>query len=363
VQIAEKLFTNVDGMLASSATSLSSTISGILAPIAVLGLSIYFSVQAFAIWRGDVQEPMSKLTKDFLKIALVVGIALPGGAYQSWVVDGLNGIQSLLISTVTGSSSANVGAAIDRANAGCMPLPVNNTKAEWAQCVAYSDILMAAAMENSTLGIPDLSYVLAHIVVALAQVVISLCCIIPVILAKIGFVVAIALGPICILMLLWPPTQNYFTSWLSLVLGFAFTLVIISIIVSLIPNGFAYFIGNAQRNFATNESHVMGDALVVLVVGVGLGLSAIQASNMATQLVGGGVSLNTAGLAGSLVQSFLTRTLFKSAQGGGKGEAGAGATGGGAINQSAPPLTRAATAAGSATGRVLSNINNAIRRK
>lgn len=362
MRVAEKLFTTVDAILASSATALSAKIAGTLAPIAVVGLAIYFSVQAFAIWRGDVQEPMSKLSNDFLKIAFVVAIALPGGAYQDWVVDGLNGIQSMLISAVTGGSSVNVGTAIDRANAGCMPLPVNGTNAEWAQCVAYSDVLMAAAIEKSNaFGIPDLSYVFAHVAVALAQIVISLCCIIPVLLAKIGFVVAIALGPVCILMLLWPPTKNYFSSWLSLVLGFGFTMVIISIIVSLIPNAFAYFISKAQRNLTADESHVLGDAIVVLVVGIGLGLSAIQASSMATHLVGGGVSLNTAGLAGSLVQSFMTKTLSKKEKGGGK-EAG-GDPAGGSIHQTAPPLTRAATAAGSATGRVLSNINNAIRRK
>jgi hypothetical protein len=54
---------------------------------------------------------------------------------------------------------------------------------------------------------------------------------------------------------------------------------------------------------------VLSDALAVLIAAIGLGLTAMHASQKGAQLAGGGVSMDSKGLGGMAAQSFLNRII------------------------------------------------------
>ena len=295
---------DIDTLLSTFVATTSASVTVGLASLVAVGLTMYFMFMAFAIVRGELQEPMSKLTKEVLTMTLIAVIATGTGIYQEKVVGAANGVLGLLTSAVTQSGATTVGAAIDLLWSG-HPVVIDGK-----QTPALT-ALWVMAKNDTTMGIPNLSYAIAALLVWVAAVAICVCCLLPALLAKIGMSLMLAIGPLFIMLAIVPYTRNYFASWLSNMLGNLMTLVLVALITSATMNIFFSTLDKAFKDLSYADTNALALGLNLLVISLGLGLASLSVSQAGAQLAGGGMALDTKGLAGAVVQS----KLMKSAMG------------------------------------------------
>lgn len=295
----------IDSLLNTFVTSTSASLSAALGGLVAIGLTIYFMFMAYAIARGEIQEPMSKLTKEILGMTLISVIAITTGVYQDKAVGATNEVLATLTSAVTQSNAKSVGETIDLLWTGSTVIingeKVSTTNALWTMAEA----------DSSQIGIPNLTFFVAAVMVWLAALVMCLCVLLPAILAKIGMSLMLAIGPLFILLAIIPHTRNYFASWLSSMLGNLMTLVLVAMISAASFNIFRLTLEKALKDMSYIDSSPIALALNVLVIAFALGLASLHVSQQGAQLAGGGLALDTKGLAGAFVQS----KLMKSAMG------------------------------------------------
>ncbi len=361
MKIASVLEAKVDEVLAQYINGTSAAVSSYAGSIAAVGLTIYFVYMSYAAARGDLSEPFSKLTKDLMKIALVLTVALGGGAYQQYVIGFAHGIVNDLTSVVTLGEAKTVGAAIDFANSGCVVLPGK------PDCISYDGVFLTLAIgQPNWMGMPDPLYTVVFLIILLAQLIISVLCILPVILSKVGMAVILGIGPIFVLLALFPVTVKHFEAWLAALIGFVLTLVLVAAVCSVVPMIFKGLLDTAIQEGVKGDVSVLTDALAVLIAAVGLGFTALHASQKGAQLAGGGMAMDSKGLGGMAAQSVMNRIV--------QGRVGGGPSAGG--NATSKPENSASSSSGGAyavgnavgkapysAGRVVGNILNALDKK
>lgn len=284
----------LDTALATYVTATSQGMTVYAFGLAVALTSVYWLFFGLAAMRGDVSEPMSKITKDVVSMLLIAMVILTFGNYQTYVIEVSQAIVSDLTSRMSGGAAQSPGALIDAIFADCVTPPGES------KCLPPDTVFaFLAEKHKSTWGIPDMSYFVANIFMGLAEVVIVVLCMIPVLLSKVALAIYMAIGPFFIMLAMFPQTRPYFNSWLSGALGNALTLVIVAGICSIVPVIMKKIIDDA---FAKDLGgiEVLNRTIGALVASIGLGLTALKASQMGAQLAGGGVAMDGGNWLGAL---------------------------------------------------------------
>ena len=308
-------------------------LSTALTVIALLWLTVYIVNYGYAVIRGEAQEPMSVFGWKMIKMAFILGFALSGALYMSFVFATADGLQDSMATVFLGggkfddSAPATVFGALDAANNRANDL--------------LKDIWRDAGMWRLDLVIASVMFSLGTVVFLLLGTFVTL-------LSKVILTFALAIGPIAILTLMFKPTSKFFDAWLSLVmsaivlswfvffaLGMSFYVVKQLLLAmegagSFTPAGLVYAIEAA----ATYLTFMLMLAVVLY-----------QAPHLASQLTGG-ASIQTGGqmaAAGLAAQ----RLLGRGAGAGAASVADAGASGG-AISRGAGASYYAGRATGAA---------------
>ena len=290
---------DIDTMLLNYVNSTSASMSGVLGGLTAAGITIYLMFMAYAITRGEVQDPMSKLTKEVFSMALIASIATGVGVYQQYVIGASNHVLGLLTSAVTQTNAKTIGETIDAF--------WSITATVDGQQVPALNALWIMAKKDSTAGIPNMSYFIAAILVFASTVILSVCCLLPAMLAKVGMSLMLAIGPLFITLAIIPYTRNYFASWLSNMLGNLMTLVLVALISSAAINLFRSTLEAQLKDLSYVDSSPLTVGLVLLIISAALGLASLHVSQTGAQLAGGGLALDTKGLAGAVVQGLVSK--------------------------------------------------------
>lgn len=305
--IATYIENQLDTALATYVTATSQAMTVYAFGLAVALTSVYWLFFGLAAMRGDVSEPMSKITKDVVSMLLIAMVILTFGNYQSYVIEVSQALVSDLTSRMSQGAAQSPGALIDAIFAGCITPPGES------KCLPPSTVFAFLAKKHeSQLGIPEMSYFLANIIMGIAEVIIVVLCLIPILLSKVALSIYLAIGPFFIMLAMFPQMRSYFNSWLSGALGNALTLVIVAGICSIVPVIMKKIIDEAFTGDLVSIE-VLDRTIGALVASIGLGLTALKASQMGAQLAGGGVAMdggNWLGAAGN---------MYTNLKGGGKG--------------------------------------------
>jgi type IV secretion system protein VirB6 len=292
--MATFLETQLDTALATYVTATSQGMTGYVTSLAIALTSLYWLFFGLAAMRGDVSEPMSKITKDVVSMLLVAMVIHTAGNYQSYVIEVSQALVSDLTSRMSGGAASSPGALIDAIFADCITPPGES------KCLPADTVFGFLAVKHSNgWGIPDMSFFLAQVFMGLSEVVIVVLCLIPILLSKVALAIYLAIGPFFIMLAMFPQSRSYFNSWLSGALGNALTLVIVAGICSIVPLIMKKIIDDA---FTAGLSgvEVLNRTLGALIAALGLGLTALKASQMGAQLAGGGVAMDGGNWLGSL---------------------------------------------------------------
>ncbi len=258
----------MDEQLAHYLSNTASTLCAIIAPVVATGVVIYLILIGFAIIRGDASDSLHSTMWKTVKWSLIAAVALSAGGFNTYVVGGLNGIESGLFQATTGAVSG--GALLDQTLS------------------AYIDLFNQLLQNVKTDGMgvfPNVAVCFAILLLAIASLVFFGLAVCVFMLAKVAEVLVIALGPAFIATLIFPPIQRFADAWLSAALNTVIIKVLAGIILAISTLFLKSVVQRVSGSFDTTA--VLLDCLKVLLLSVSFGAIFGYLPMLAAQLVGG----------------------------------------------------------------------------
>lgn len=333
--IATQVESAIDGLLTNFVVSTSTAFTTMLMPLALTAITIYVISMGWAITRGETNDSLSTFTWKSFRIALITGIALSAGEYQATVVEGVEGIQIAFISAFT--PTGTIGGLVDN-------------------MAAPFDALGQQLWSEAVTGFwPNWSLIFAAALVAIAQAFLFVVGLGLFLLAKVSLALVLAIGPVFILLAIFPATQRYTESWLAQALTFVMLNVLVGASIAMLTD----FASQFAQHIANNQTtiNVLRACMSLLLCSGALGIVMLNHSSLAAALTGG---MTLSGIGRELGRAIM--------RGSGRRKAGPDAGGGdegGSMSRSGPrPPSRVTSAPASSGARPLyqRNVLENIRR-
>lgn len=233
-----------------------------------LMLVAYFAFYGIAVLQGFVPLTMRDLAKHVLKAALVYSVATNWGNFTVFCYNFFTSGPDKLMSALIGGAepSTQLGIVFDKGMAAATQIYENAGRLDLGQ-MSVAFILMV-----STLLLTGYALFLL-------------------ILSKIGLAVLLSLGPIFIILALWPATKGIFLSWLNYLVNYALipviTLGFLGLIISILEGAVSKIeqVGDRPLIYHTFPFLLTGSITILLLA---------QVPRLASSL-GSGVALSTEG--------------------------------------------------------------------
>jgi len=288
IALATGIEAGVHGILNKYITTVSASIAAQAVPWVIAGTTAYIMLMGWAIWRGEVHNPVDTVIFKIVKMSCINAVALTYGVYQTYVVGGLMGIEDYFTTALGGVHS--VGALID---ASIVPMD------------SISQQLMVQA--NATM-IPNFTLLMAAVLCTLGELGLIAVSLIPLCKATVTTAFLLGIGPVYLALAQWPATLRYAEAWLAAALSNVMTVVVISAVVGFLPK----FI-NAYANVALNQistTNIFQDVVGLVAVIIVLGFIAWEAPHLGAQLAGG---VGIGNPASAIAQTVMTMIAFRQA--------------------------------------------------
>jgi type IV secretion system protein VirB6 len=258
----------MDAKLAEYLSNTAASLCAIIAPIVASGVVIYIILIGYAIVRGEAQDSLHSSLWKAVKWSLIAAVALSAGGFNTYIVGGLNGIESALFQATTGA--VNGGQLLD-------------------DCLSEYITLFNQLCQNVNadgMGMwPNVQVCFAILLVAVASLVFFGLAVCVFMLAKVAAVLVLALGPAFIATLIFPPLQRFADAWLSAALNTVIIKVLAGIILTISTLFLQKMVNQVSGHF--NTTQVLMDCLKILLLSVSFGAIFGYLPMLAAQLVGG----------------------------------------------------------------------------
>jgi type IV secretion system protein VirB6 len=260
---------------------------GWLAPIAVTLVTIWVLLFGYATVRNETGDSITTFAGKALRISVILGVALTSNVYMDWVVGSANALMNSLASLFL--------------QAGGMPAAGN----AWALVDQYDaqveTVVSQLAKDALQVTPPFVNFpnLFAIVLISLGGCVFEVCVLAVTCFSKIMLTLALAVGPIFILCLIFPSTVKFFDAWLSKLLSAvmlsAITFFLAGLSLSITAGFLTSFLGQVDTiNF-------IAAGMVVGVIELLLGIVMIQAPTLAAALTGGAVFQSGVGTVSALM--------------------------------------------------------------
>lgn len=249
--------------------------------LVLTGVTLYITMTGYAISTGAVESAFWTFVKQCLKIVIIAFFALTADGYIAGVMVAISGLEEGLSQAmnITGNAPQSIYQILDQSLGKGFEIV--------GLCFQKAD--EAGWNFGSVLG-----WAIAGIVVAAGTVLVSMLGGAIIIVAKFSLAVMLALGPLFIVSLMFPPTARFFDSWFSQVINYVLTIVIMAIIMTFAMKAYDAFIVSADFS-GDGESNPMFAALQIGALTGVLCWIILQAGGMASGLAGG-VSMAAMGI-------------------------------------------------------------------
>ena len=262
------LFNKIDAATTTFVTDISSKVIAEVTPIVTSGLTLMFIFYGIAIIRGTIEMPMMDFLGRSIKIALITGVALAGGLYQSHIAEAIVQMPDELASALIAGGTQGEGAAFLIDESAAKGFSVAGSAFEKAGFLTDTGVL----------------YTVFGCIVLFATGVLVAIGGAFILVAKVGLAILAGLGPFFIIALLFQSTQRFFEMWISQVLNYAFLIIIFSAVFGLMMDIYSAYIVDVKLNGIINVGYTLGGAVVMS------GAMAVvlwQLPSIATGLAGG----------------------------------------------------------------------------
>jgi type IV secretion system protein VirB6 len=340
--LLSSLEVSVDSYLNKFVITTSSSIATAIAPLVIVGFSIWILTYGYAVMRQEVSDPINVFVKNMIKFALVSSFALGTGIYQKDIIGAVQNLSSGLVSAVSTSSVTSTSGILGSVDS------LNDKGVELAV-----EVLAAGVSKLPMGGWLDL---VSGILILFANGVLAFICGGYTLFAKVALSFLLALGPLFIACISFAPTAKLFDAWLGHTLNFVLLPVLMAISVGFslsIADSYLSAIIAAQSSAEPPNS--ITDAFSLVTLYAILIFITYQATHISAGLTGG-VALPRSGLAPVSMGAVMGRALSLGRNSGGA----SGALSAGTENQITSAQSSASSS--SSSGRVPA-YKQAARRK
>ena len=267
-KLFEPLFTKVDAATHMFVSQISTQAIATITPFVTLGLTLGFIAYAIAIIRGAVDMPVMDFLARSLRIAIIVGVALAGGLYQSQIASAIVELPNSLAVALISNPTEGAGAAsiIDVA-AG-----------------KGFDAASRAFEQSSFFSADGLLYGIFGIIIILATAVVVSIGGAFILLAKVALALLAGIGPIFIVAFLWQPLAKFFDMWIGQVLNYVILVVLFSALFGLMMDIYGGYVADVKFESGVNVAYSLGGAIILSIAMV---LVLLQLPGIAGALAGG----------------------------------------------------------------------------
>lgn len=267
-------------------TAVSDIISAIT-PAVTTGVIIYFMITGYMVLAGRISEPIGDVCIKACKIAIVSTLCLSTGGIMSYVVSGVNGIESMFTHAISGNESNVFQVLDDSFNKG---LGVAATASEKANSLGLKDLGTMIALYLSAIAVAGACIIMTLLAGALIM------------LSKVALAVILGLSPFFLAGLMFPVTAKWADSWFSQALNYA---ILSAIVIFVLNIGIHFF--DSQMSAVTSEidggnPFPIVELLDIIIVALLTTFTIKQAPQIASGLAGGASSAG-ASLTGMVYQA------------------------------------------------------------
>lgn len=242
----------------------------IIYPWAIGGLTLYITMYAYMMIFGKVEESFKTGMVSMGKVLFVSLMALNADIYLNWVVVAFNGIEEGLTAAFGGGGGGTIYATLDNSLSRGLELILKcqekAREAGWTQ--------MATAFGWYIIG--------AIIAVGFGLVVVFGG--IAILLSTIYLKILFAIGPLFILLLMWPVTARFFDSWFGFVMNHTMIVALTAVVLTL---GVAIYDHQISKVAMDSDQNMLAVSLELLVVAAILYAMVKGVMPMAAALAGG----------------------------------------------------------------------------
>jgi type IV secretion system protein VirB6 len=264
----QSLEQGMDQQLAKYLSNTAANLCAIIAPAVAAGVVIYIMLVGYAIIRGEASDSLHSAIWKAVKWSMVAAVALSAGAFNTYIVGSLNGIETSLFQATTGAVSG--GQLLDN----CLN--------------EYIDLFNQLVQNVQTNGMgvfPNVAVCFAILLLAIASLVFFGLAACVFILAMVAEVLVIAVGPAFIATLIFPPVQRFADAWLSAALNTVIIKVLAGIVLAISCTFLQGMVTAVVGSFDTTA--VLMDCLKILLLSVSFGAIFGYLPMLSAQLVGG----------------------------------------------------------------------------
>lgn len=281
ITIFDDAFTKMDDTIINILGTQTGALINIISPIILACFTLYVLLIAMSYIKGEAQpvEMGFDLIYRMIAWAVILGLSMNIGNYTSIVVTIVNTLPNELTQAISGNASASVTNSLDQ--------------------------LISLYIDRINELFQDIDFLDVGGYVAASLITLILCvCAIPflvvcggfILLAKIMSAILLVLGPMFIILALFPATRQYFSLWVGQIVNYMLILVIINILATIQISFLTNVINTSvDLDFTTSLSIGIASLLFFVVVlkvpDISSALSnglAINGFNSAYRSLGGG---------------------------------------------------------------------------
>lgn len=290
-RIAHWLLEDITATVTTYANEQAATMIALIGPTAVVLLTIFVLLWGLSFASGQISEPFTDGMKRIIRMCVIIGLALNVGIYQEFVAEFFLSVPSELAAEMAYEGSSSDGSPVSIATVldGSLQKGIDVGDKAW-------DKGDEMAQQGIKAAIAGVGYYAVAILVYLASAIIVAIAAAMMFVAFIAMAVLLAVGPLFILLSIFPQTAKYFEAWLGQMVNFAILYLIISVTIGITFSLFDKFLGDLPVNtfgeLVINALKLIGAVVAIVTV-------LLQTRTIAAML-GGGAALSAQGVAGRL---------------------------------------------------------------
>lgn len=274
----------LDYSLATYVNDVAAHVIGAITPVATNLLILYVILWGWSTMRGVISEPVTDGVVRIVRLALIVGIALNVGRYNSYLSDMLwSSPEALAGYLASGYSNSSTNTQyLDQL---------------FSQIYDLGDAFWQKAHgASSAVGFPDMGLIVIALLVWMAGALATGFSFFLLAISKIALAVLLGVGPIFILMTMFEPTKRFFDVWIGQALNYVFLVMLTAAAIKLVMTIVQAYL-TAASNASVLVDPAVDQALAAIVLSTMGFLVMMQLPSIASAL-GGGVAIGTLGAVG-----------------------------------------------------------------
>lgn len=261
-------------LTATYSEAASSNLATDIVPIALSAVTLFISVYGALVIAGKIQQPFTDFMMKAGKILLIAAVCLNAANYMAWVADAVTGLESGLVTALRAPGT---------------PAGATSTYEQLDKSIGKAMDLVGKCFDNSakkslwTETGQVIGWNIAGLIIAVGIVIFFLVGGATIVATKFLLAIMIGIGPLFVLALMFPATAGFFDRWLGQTLTYVFTIVLVTVVMSL---GITIF-DTIINDTALTDDGALFKAVQILFVSLILAFVTKQINGLAAGIAGG----------------------------------------------------------------------------